>query len=82
MRRRLKALVPEEALPAGETLRLSDDKKFCMQEMMRSMQNNMAETAWPKTQYLWQMHPLFTWVNDKAGLLFDRGQTGDQSDSK
>lgn len=74
MRRRLKALVPEEALPAGETLRLSDDKKFCMQEMMRSMQNNMAETAWPKTQYLWQMHPLFTWVNDKAGLLFDRGQ--------
>ena len=74
MRRRLKALVPEEALPVGETLRLSDDKKFCMQEMMRSMQNNMAETAWPKTQYLWQMHPLFTWVNDKAGLLFDRGQ--------
>lgn len=74
MMRRLRALVPEEALPAGDTLRLSDDKAFCMQEMRRSMQNNMAETAWPKTQYLWALHPVFNWINDKAGLLFDRGQ--------
>ena len=74
MMRRLRALVPEEALPAGDTLRLSDDKAFCMQEMRRSMQNNMAETAWPKTQYLWALHPIFNWINDKAGLLFDRGQ--------
>ena len=74
MLRRLKALVPEEALPAGETLRLSDDKAFCMEEMRKSMQNNMAETAWPQTQYLWSLHPIMTWVNDKAGLLFGRGQ--------
>lgn len=74
MLRRLKALVPEEALPAGETLRLSDDKAFCMEEMRKSMQNNMAETAWPQTQYLWPLHPIMTWVNDKAGLLFGRGQ--------
>ncbi len=74
MRRRLRALVPEEALPSGDTLRLSDDISFVKDEMRRSMQNNMAETAWPKTQYLWQQHPIFTWVNDKAGLLFDRGQ--------
>lgn len=66
--------MPEEALPAGETLRLSDDKAFCMQEMRRSMQNNMAETAWPTTQYLWPLHPIMTWVNDKSGLLFGRGQ--------
>ena len=74
MLRRMKALVPEEALLAGETLRLSDDKTFCMQEMRRSMQNNMAETAWPTTQYLWPLHPIMTWVNDKSGLLFGRGQ--------
>lgn len=74
MLRRLKALVPEEALPAGETLRLSDDKAFCMEEMRRSMQNNMAETAWPQTQYLWPLHPIMTWVNDKSELLFGRGQ--------
>ena len=42
--------------------------------MKRSMQNNMAETAWPKVQYLWKLHPLFTWVNDKGGLLYGRGE--------
>ena len=74
MRRRLRALVPEEALPQGDTLRLSDDTAFVMDEMRRSMQNNMADTAWPKTQYLWRQHPIFDRVNDKAGLLFNRGQ--------
>lgn len=74
MRKRLLALLPEEAMPQGDYLRLSDDKDFCMAEMKRSMQNNMAETAWPKVQYLWKLHPLFTWVNDKAGLLYGRGE--------
>ena len=74
MRRRLNALLPEEAMPTGEYLQLSDDKAFCMAEMKRSMQNNLEETAWPKTQYLWKLHPLLTWINDKSGLLFDRGQ--------
>lgn len=74
MRRRLSALVPEEALPEGDTLRVSDDKKFCMEMMRESMQNNMAETAWPKTQYLWPLHPILSWVNDKAGLLYGRGE--------
>ena len=74
LRRRLRALVPEEAMPEGEILRLSDDKQFCMQEMKRSMQNNMAETAWPKTQYLWALHPILTWANDKNSLLFARGE--------
>ena len=74
MRKRLNALLPDEAIPQGDYLRLSDDKQFCMDEMKRSMQNSMAETAWPKVQYLWSLHPLFTWVNDKAGLLFGRGE--------
>ena len=74
LRRRLRAFVPEEAMPQGETLRLSDDKQFVMQEMVRSMQNNMAETAWPKTQYLWALHPILSWANDKNSLLFARGE--------
>ena len=74
MRRRLSALVPDEALPEGDTLRVSDDKKFCMEMMRESMKNNMAETAWPKTQYLWPLHPILSWVNDKAGLLYGRGE--------
>lgn len=71
---RLRALLPAEAMPAGEHLRLSDDKKFIMSEMMRSMQNNLEDTAWPSVQYLWRLHPLFSWVNDKMGLLFRRGE--------
>ena len=72
MRKRLSALLPDEALPQGNTIRLSNDKVFCMDEMKHSMRNNMAETAWPKVQYLWKLHPLFTWVNDKASLLYGR----------
>ena len=74
MRRRLAALLPEEVMPQGDYLRLSNDKEFCMKEMMRSMQSSLAETAWPKVQYLWKQHPIFTWANDKASLLFNRGE--------
>lgn len=74
MLRRLEALLPTEAMPAGEHLRLSDDKNFVMSEMKRSMQNNMEDTVWPAVQYLWKLHPLFSWVNDKIGLLFKRDE--------
>ena len=74
MERRLKALVPEEALPQGGTLRVSDDKAFCMEQMRSSMQKNMDESAWPTTQYLWKLHPILSWVNDKASLLFKRDE--------
>ena len=74
MKRRLKAVIPEEALPQGETLRVSDDKSFCMEQMRNSMRKNMDESAWPTTQYLWKLHPILDWVNDKAGLLFKRDE--------
>ncbi len=74
MIRRLRALVPDEAFPKGETLRVSDDKAFCMEEMRNSMQRNMDEAAWPTTQYLWKLHPILSWVNDKASLLYKRGE--------
>lgn len=74
MERRLRALIPEEAMPQGEALRLSDDKAFCMEQMRTSMQKNMDEAAWPSSQYLWKLHPIFSWVNDKAGLLFKRAE--------
>jgi len=74
LKRRLSALLPDEAMPSNDCLRLSPDKQFCMDEMTRSMQNTMAETAWPKTQYLWSLHPIFEWINDKAGLLFGRNE--------
>lgn len=72
LEQRLKALLPEEALSDREYLRLSPDKIFCMGEMRRSMQSNLEDTAWPKTQFLWPLHPIFDWANDKASLLFER----------
>lgn len=74
MKRRLAALVPEETLPGDDILRLSPDKTFCMEEMRRSLQNAMSEAAWPKTQFLWRLHPIFGWINDKAGLFYMRGE--------
>ena len=75
MARRLKALVPEEALPReGDTLRVSDDKSFCMEQMRNSMQKNLDEAAWPTVQYLWKLHPILSWINDKSSLLFKRDQ--------
>jgi len=74
MRRRLTALVPEEAMPQGETLRISDDKAFGMEQMRNSMQKNMDEAAWPAVQYLWKLHPILSWVDDKAELFFKRNE--------
>lgn len=72
--KRLAALLPEEVQPNGGYLQLSDDKKFCMHEMKLSMQNTMEENAWPNTQYLWKLHPIFNWANDRASLLYKRNE--------
>ena len=45
-----------------------------MDEMKRSMQNNLEDDAWPKFQYLWKLHPIFSWVNDKISLVFKRDE--------
>ncbi len=74
MRRRLSAVIPEEAMPSGEILRLSDDKTYIMQEMRKSMQNSIDNAAWPDAQYLWAIHPVIGWLNDKTGLLIGRGE--------
>lgn len=74
MRRRLAAVIPEEAMPSGEILRLSDDKTYIMQEMRKSMQNSIDNAAWPNAQYLWAIHPIISWLNDKTGLLIGRGE--------
>ena len=74
IKRRLKASLPDETFPSDDKLKLSPDKNFIMSEMVRCMQNSMSEDAWPSAQYLWKLHPIFNWVNDKIGLLFGRGE--------
>ncbi|MGM9998847.1 MAG: SNF2-related protein [Candidatus Bruticola sp.] len=71
---RLSEVIPDELMPEGKTLRLSDNKKFCMGEMKQSLQIGSLGTAWPQTQYLWPLHPVITWMNDSCSLLFGRSQ--------
>lgn len=72
MRRCWKNIMPEEALPSDGFLRLSPDREFCARENRRSLQNALAEDAWPAVHYLWKLHPIMQWVNDKAGQFFGR----------
>lgn len=74
MKRRLGALIPPEAMPSSDTLILSDDKQYCMKAMSESMENQLEESAWPTIQYLWPLHPVFNWLNDKARLLYGRSE--------
>lgn len=72
LEQKLRVYLPDEAFPEDGVLRVSSDKEFCMEEMKRSLQFDQVESAWPKTQYLWALHPIFEWIHDQAGLLYDR----------
>ena len=74
LKKRMEALIPKEAMPQDGYLRLSPNKEFCMEEMILSMQSSLEDGSWPKVQYLWKLHPIFTWLNDKGGLVFNRGE--------
>lgn len=74
MLRRLKATIPEEAMPKDDILRLSSDKNFCMEETGKSLLGGSNDSSWPEFHYLWTLHPLMNWLNDKLGLLFKRNQ--------
>lgn len=72
MKRAMRRVVPEDAMPSDDILRLSPDKDFCMKEMKRCMTNSLAESAWPATEFLWKLHPIFNWIDDKAGIIYKR----------
>lgn len=72
MKRRWRNVLPDEAMPTDGFLRLSPDRDFCAQENRRSLQNALAENAWPAVHYLWKQHPIMQWANDKAGQFFGR----------
>lgn len=74
VKKRIKKLIPPEAMPSDDYLRLSPDREYCLNDMKRCMQNDLAETAWPATQYLWKLHPIFNWIEDKAGIFYKRSE--------
>ena len=74
IKKKLEKVLPDEAMPSDGIMRLSSDVDFCKKEMARCMANALSEVAWPATGFLWKLHPLFSWINDKAGILYRRGE--------
>jgi superfamily II DNA or RNA helicase len=72
--RRLATVLPEEIITERDYLYLSPDIQFCLKKMKESFQNSLSEAAWPDIQYLWPLHPIFDWVNNKAGLIYKRSE--------
>jgi hypothetical protein len=63
---------PREILPdKNEPLRLSADKKLIALGLDEARR---AEDSWSSLQYLWELHPIVTWLNDRGVTLFGRHQ--------
>ncbi len=63
---------PKEILPdKNEPLRLSADKKAIARALDEARR---AEDSWSSLQYLWELHPIVTWLNDRGVTLFGRHQ--------
>ena len=48
---------------------LSSDREAVQREIVRCRQD---EKAWPGIQYLWELHPILQWLNDKVVASFGR----------
>ncbi|MBD2337410.1 DEAD/DEAH box helicase [Calothrix sp. FACHB-156] len=64
--------LPREIQPASnQALRLSGDRNKVMRELEESRKS---EERWPSIQYLWELHPVIDWLNDRGITLFGRHQ--------
>lgn len=63
--------LPRETHPHDEHLILSADPN-AMQKEIRNARKE--ENAWPKKQYLWSIHPVVQWLNDRVLSSFGRHQ--------
>ena len=71
LRRRLMATLPRplvNVLAQHENLRFYTEAADVM-AAVRAAQESKTESDWTDVQYLWRMHPIFDWVDDRAGLL-------------
>lgn len=73
LRRSLSSVLPED-IDLSRSLVLSPDRGFCMQAVRSSLSSGLSGGAWPAVQYLWALNPVVSFVNDKASLLFARGE--------
>jgi superfamily II DNA or RNA helicase len=61
--------LPREVYPDAGQFVLTDDKEVIKQEIARSRED---ESAWPKIHYLWSLHPVMQWLNDRMLSAFGR----------
>jgi hypothetical protein len=60
---------PREVNPHPHPLHLTADAK----EMTEAIAESRAsDEAWPELQYLWPLHPVMGWLNDKMTVFFER----------
>lgn len=62
---------PREIIPEKWQFVLTDDIATIKDEISRSRQD---ENAWPKIQYLWPLHPLVEWLDDRMLASVGRHQ--------
>lgn len=61
--------MPPEAVGKGDRIELTDRTEVVNKAIAQA---KTAERAWPTVQYLWDVHPLLDWLNDRAGSFFGR----------
>ncbi|MGB3295717.1 MAG: C-terminal helicase domain-containing protein, partial [Phormidesmis sp.] len=61
--------LPKQIVPATGILHLSDRPEIIMQAMEAARRE---EDTWPAKQYLWDLHPLVEWLNDRNLFRFGR----------
>ena len=62
---------PREILPETRELTLTTNTAAIQEEVARCRQD---EEAWPKLQYLWELHPVMDWLGDGILSAFRRGE--------
>jgi superfamily II DNA or RNA helicase len=63
--------LPNEVWPEDDVFLLSARRNIIQDEIKRSRKE---EKAWPRVHYLWPLHPVLEWVNDKVLAAFGRHQ--------
>lgn len=71
IRRIFRKLPREVRLMAENSMALSADRQKMQKEMEKARQS---ESSWSEWQYLWPLHPFFTWMSDKNLNFFQRYQ--------
>ena len=65
------SMLPPEIKPENDQFLLTEN----VAEMNKAIEESRGDQhAWPKIQYLWQLHPVMQWLNDKVLSHFGRHQ--------